>query len=276
MKALSIIFLFSFVHLQMGCVSTTESGQVGLERKQLLLVSSGEVEAQSGRAYEQVKTEAAKKGQLDKNAAQVSRVQKIANKIIPHVGTFRQDALDWKWEVHVESNDELNAYCMPGGKMMFYTGIIDRLQLTDNEIAAIMGHEMAHALREHGREQMSEQIVKIGLIQLGVESGLIKENYAGALIALSEMMIGLPHSRGQESEADLVGVELMARAGFNPQEAVSLWKKMSSGGGGKPPEFLSTHPSDESRIKNIQSILPRVMPIYQSSQKNYGGVLKAI
>lgn len=268
LKVLSIIFLFSIAHLQIGCVSTTEGGQVGLDRKQLLLVSSGEVEAQSGRAYEQVKTEAAKKGQLDKNAAQVARVQKIANKIIPHVGTFRQDALDWKWEVHVESNDELNAYCMPGGKMMFYTGIIDRLQLTDNEIAAIMGHEMAHALREHGREQMSEQIVKIGLIQLGVKSGVIKEDYAGALIALSEMMIGLPHSRGQESEADLVGVELMARAGFNPQEAVSLWKKMSAGGGGKPPEFLSTHPSDESRIKNIQSILPRVMPIYQSAQKN--------
>lgn len=267
-KILSTIFLFSLIHFQMGCVSTTEGGQVGLERKQLLLVSSGEIEEQSVKAYEQVKSEAAKKGTLDKNAAQVARVQRIANQIIPHVGTFRHDALNWKWEVHVETNDQLNAYCMPGGKMMFYSGIIERLQLTDSEIAAIMGHEMAHALREHGREQMSEQVVKIGLIQLGVETGVIKEQYAGALVALSEVIIGLPHIRGQESEADLVGVELMARAGFNPQEAVSLWKKMSSGGGGKPPEFLSTHPSDETRIKKIQSILPKVMSIYQNSSKN--------
>ena len=130
-----------------------------------------------------------------------------------------------------------------------------------------MGHEMAHALREHGRERMSEQIVKIGLIQLGVETGVIKENYAQALMALSEVIVGLPHSRGQESEADVVGLELMARAGFDPQEAISLWKKMASGGGAKPPEFLSTHPSDESRIKNIQSILSRVSPLYQNSQK---------
>jgi len=260
-----MIFIYC-IHLLLGCVSTTEGGQVGLERKQLLLVSSEEIESQSGKAYDQVKLEAQQKKQLDRNSSQVYRVQKIANRIVPHVGVFRQDSLNWKWEVHVQTSDELNAYCMPGGKMMFYSGLIDKLSLTDSEIAAIMGHEMAHALREHGREKMSEQIIKVGLIQLGVESGMIKENYAGALMALSEMMIGLPHSRGQESEADVIGLELMARAGFDPRDAVSLWKKMSSGGGSKPPEFISTHPSDENRIKNIQSVLSRVLPIYLNSQ----------
>lgn len=266
MKRVLIQFCFFGFYLQLcSCVSTTEGGQIGLNRKQLLLVSSSEIEAQSGKAYEQVKKEAQQKGILDQNVNQLNRVKKIAQRIIPNVKTFREDALKWKWEVHVQTSDELNAYCMPGGKIMFYTGIIDKLSLTDNEIAAIMGHEMAHALREHGRERMSEQIIKMGLLQLGVKSGVINENYAGALVALSEVMIGLPHNRGQESEADIVGLELMARSGFDPREAISLWRKMSSSGGAKPPEFMSTHPSDETRIKNIQSRLSRVMPIYEKS-----------
>ncbi len=156
---------------------------------------------------------------------------------------------------------------MPGGKMMFYTGIIEKLKLSDSEIAAIMGHEMAHALREHGRERMSEQLLKVGLVQLGVQSGVIEENYAGALLGLSELIIGLPHSRGQESEADLMGLEMMSRAGYDPHAAISLWEKMSASGGTKPPEFMSTHPSDQTRIKNIQSNLHRVLPLYQSTQK---------
>lgn len=248
-----------------GCVSTTGGGELGTDRKQLLLVSSEQIEAQSGQAYEQVKLEAQKTKTLDRNASQVQRVQRIANKIIPQVRIFREDALRWNWEVHVQTSDELNAYCMPGGKMMFFSGIIDKLKLTDNEIAAIMGHEMAHALREHGRERMSEEVIKMGLIQVGVQSGIINEKYAGALIAFSDLVVSLPHSRGQESEADIVGLELMARAGFDPREAVSLWKKMSEEGGGKPPEFLSTHPSDESRIKKIQAQLNHVLPLYQSA-----------
>ena len=130
-----------------------------------------------------------------------------------------------------------------------------------------MGHEIAHALREHGREQMSEQILKMGLLKIGVETGVIKEKYAGALLVLSNVMIDLPHSRNQETEADVVGLELMARGGYNPEEAISLWQKMAANGGGKPPEFLSTHPADETRIKKIRATLTKVNPLYRQAKK---------
>lgn len=262
-KAIILTILSFNIH----CASTTGGGDIGLERKQLMLVSSQEIESKSAEAYEQVKQDALTKHTLNTNASELARVQKIAKRIIPQTSAFREDATQWNWEVHVQASNELNAYCMPGGKIMFYSGIIEQLKLTDAEIAAVMGHEIAHALREHGRERMSEEIIKMGVLQLGVQSGVIKEKYASALMLLSNFVVSLPHSRSQESEADIVGLELMARAGYDPKEAVNLWNKMNQVGGAKPPEFLSTHPADSTRIKNIQSYLSKVEPLYQESIK---------
>ena len=161
-----------------GCqsVDTTQAGVVGVDRDQRMMVSSEEVDAGAKKAYAQMMAEAQKKGVLDKDAATLKRVQDITKRLIPHTAVFRPDAVKWEWEVHVISIDEVNAWCMPGGKMAMYTGLIQKLNATDDEIAAVMGHEIGHALREHARERMSRQMGT----QLGV--GLI-----GALFGIGDL-----------------------------------------------------------------------------------------
>ena len=250
-----------------ACASSTEEGAVGMGRKQLLLMPAAQIEAESAKSYEQIKAEAKTKNTLNMNTTQLHRVRIIADRLIPFTGNFRADALKWSWEVNVIASKELNAWCMPGGKMMFYTGIIDQLKLTDSEIAAIMGHEMAHALREHGRERYSQEMAKQLGASLLVASGLVEEKYV-QLGLVATIFFSLKYGRDQESESDTLGLELMARAGYNPEAAVTLWKKMAAAtGGSKMPQWLSTHPSGEARIREITALLPRVTPLYQAANK---------
>jgi predicted Zn-dependent protease len=251
-----------------GCATTTAGGAVGATRPQLMLISSEELDQMAAQSYTKLKSDSITKGALNKDPAVLQRVRAIALRIEPQTAVFRNDAPRWNWEVNVISSKELNAFCMPGGKIMFYSGLIDTLHLSDDEIAIVMGHEISHALREHSREQVSQEIaaktaIDIGsaLLGLGEESGKL------ATIGY-ENFIATKFSRTDESEADRMGLELAARAGYDPRAGVSLWRKMmQASGGAQPPEFLSTHPAGPDRIQQIEHLLPTVMPLYEAAHQ---------
>jgi len=248
-------------------VQTTQSGTVGVDRKQTMMLSATEVNNAAAQAYLQTMKQASGKSALNRDPGQVNRVRTIASRLIPATGAFRNDAPGWRWEVNVISSQEVNAWCMPGGKIAVYTGLIDKLAVTDAELAAVMGHEIAHALREHGREKASQQAAQNTII--GIGGALLGVGQIGASLAniVADVTFSLPNSREFEREADRIGVELSARAGYDPYAAVSLWQKMSQVGGGAPAQFLSTHPSAASRIQDLQDYAARVMSIYQSTQR---------
>src|SRR5690606_24854208 len=250
-------------------VQTTGSGTAGVDGKQLIApsVPAEQLQQAADQQYSEMMSKARSAGALDANAAQVQRVRTITNRLIAQVGAFRSDASSWPWEIHVVSSDDVNAWCMPGGKMAIYTGLIDRIKPTDDELAAVLGHEMAHALREHSREQISQQMAtQVGLSILTAVTGVQGVNDLGS--ALTNVMFTLPNSRTHESEADLIGVELAARAGYDPRAAVTLWQKMAAlGGSSAPPEFLSTHPSAATRSAELQRNAEKVMPLYEAARR---------
>lgn len=251
-----------------GCQTTTSSGAVGAQRSQLMLISSDELENSAALGYSKMKKEATGKGALNTDPAMLQRVQAIAKRLQPQTAVFRADAPAWKWEVNVLSSKELNAFCMPGGKIMFYSGLITQLKLSDDEIAVVMGHEISHALREHSREQVSQAIAAQTAINLG--TSLLGLGSTSAEVANTgyQAFIATKFSRTDESEADTIGLELTARAGYDPRSAISLWNKMMQANqGGRPPEFLSTHPAEENRIAEIRALLPTVMPLYEKAKQ---------
>jgi len=248
----------------LGCetVKTTNAGAVGVDRKQQMLVDSATIEQGAAEAYATELKTARDKGVLDTDKAQLARVTTIAKRIVAQTPTFRPDAASWKWEFHVQKTDELNAYCMPGGRIMVYSGLIEKLDTTDAELATVIGHEIAHALREHTRERVSrayaQQLVLAGAAAVTGAS----EGATNIANMVGQVTFQLPFSRDQESEADDIGLELMARAGYDPRAALTLWQKMSRAEASGTPKFLSTHPAPKDRIKDIEKNLPRVLPLY--------------
>ncbi len=249
-------------------VETTKGGTVGVERKQTMSVLTPRVAAGRPDGGAAVPADQAGSGQEERaepRSRQTERVRTIAQRLIPQTAVFREDAPRWAWEVNVLSSNEVNAWCMPGGKIAVYSGLIEKLNATDDELAAVMGHEISHALREHARERMGrQQATGIGVAVLEIFSGV---SLGGLGQTFAESMFVLPNSRENEQEADRIGVELAARGGYDPRAAVSLWKKMASLGGGQTPQWLSTHPSHETRIRDLQDYSQRVMPLYEKAKR---------
>ena len=236
------------------------------------LVPAESVERSATQQYAQLLQQAASQNALGpKDSAQVKRLRAIAQRIIPFAVAWNPRARDWQWEVNLIGSRQVNAFCMPGGKIAFYSGILQQLKLTDDEVAMVMGHEVAHALREHARKRMGKNAVTQGAARIG---GAVAASVLGIDPRLTDAaargganLLTLEFSREDESEADLVGMELAARAGYDPRAGVSLWQKMGAANKNAPPQWLSTHPSGKSRIKEIEANLPKVLPLYERARR---------
>ena len=242
-------------------------------RSQLLLVSEQSAIAESAQAYQSMMSGLDKKGKISTDSKLTARIHLITDRLIDQAILFRPETRNWAWSVNViDEPKTVNAFCMAGGKMGIYTGLIEKIKPTDDEIAAVMGHEISHALLQHSREQMSEQAVMgVGVALIGVTASSdadrgTRENVAG-LAAITLIM--LPHSRNHESEADKLGVELAAKAGYNPRAAVTLWNKMLAESGSKSNfDWLSTHPASPKRVAALESLEAEMMGFYQQAKKN--------
>ena len=233
------------------------------------LIPAETLEASAVQQYSQTLGEADSKGMLATyDDPQLKRLRAIAAKLIPFTAQWNPDSRKWKWDVNLIRSKQINAWCMPGGKIAFYTGILDQLQLNDDEVAMIMGHEMAHALREHSRERLAKS--RATSMGLSVASQLLGLGQVGDIAAnLGTQLLTLKYGRDDETEADLVGLEIAARGGFKPEASVQLWKKMlgATGGGKGQPSFLSTHPSGNNRIQELEANLPKVAQLYEQAQQ---------
>lgn len=242
--------------------STTPTG-----RKQLSLVSEQQAINSSKMAYVETIGGVQKEGKLNTDPALIKRVRAITNRLIPQAVALRPETAQWEWQVNVIEDDaEVNAWCMAGGKMAVYTGLIKQIKPTDDELAQVMGHEISHALANHSAERMSVALASnLGVSLVGVLTDSKLAEVGG--LAAAKLAVELPNSRTGESEADQIGIELAAKAGYDPHAAVTLWQKMGAlGGGGQTPQFLSTHPSPTNRQQTLEALVPKMMPFYAAAR----------
>jgi Zn-dependent protease with chaperone function len=244
-----------------------EGVQVGPRSRFESLVSAEQIEAEAARGYDEMLAQAQRAHRLaPPDNVQRRRLVMISERLRPFTAMWNARAAGWRWEVNLIGSPQINAFCMPGGKIAFYWGILSKLQLSDDEVAMVMGHEMTHALREHGRAQIGKQVATQGAI--GLLSGLFGWGYAGRQVAgAGGRLLSLKFSRDDETEADLVGLELAARAGYDPHAGLTLWRKMDAASKGAPPAFLSDHPSNPERLNVIAANIPRVQGLYNRAPK---------
>ena len=259
----------AFLLAAAGAAALPVAAQVDVGKSSAMrqLVPAEQLETSATQQYDQMLAQAkAKRALAPDNHPQLIQLRAIAQRIIPYAQQWNSRAGSWRWEVNLIGSKQINAFCMPGGKIAFYTGILDQLKLTDDEIAMVMGHEMAHALREHARERIAKsQATSIGL-SLGAQ--LLGLGELGNMAAnLGTQLLTLKFSRSDESEADLVGLELAARAGYDPQAAVTLWQKMGQATGNGGIGFLSTHPTGPDRIRELEQNVPKVQGLYQAARR---------
>lgn len=239
-----------------GCVGSTTTNSSTTDRTQIMLISEQEINTSAAQEYDKVIAQAKAQKALNTNAKQTKRVKNIAKKLIAKASIYRPDSKNWDWEVNVINSDEVNAWCMPGGKIAVYTGLINTVKPTDDELAVVISHEIAHALREHSREQMSAEYAKQGALNIAAMFGVDQTKLAIG-DAISNIGFSLPFSRSHETEADELGLELMNAAGYDTDAAASLWKKMMAASGGSSnalDNLLSTHPSNDDRIENLTEL----------------------
>ena len=253
------LFTAALVLLVAAC-ATSPTG-----RRQLMLVSEEQAISSSRQAYAQEMGKYQKEGKLVTDPRTLKRVSVITERLVAQAVKMRPDSAKWQWSVQVIDDPKtVNAWCMAGGRMALYTGLIMKVDPTDDELAQVMGHEIAHALANHTAERMSTAMAANAGI---LAAGLISDNPGQAMAmtaAAATVAIKLPNSRTAENEADQIGMDLAARAGYDPRAAVTLWQKMAKVGGNAPPEWLSTHPSDTTRQERLSALAPKMMPYYQA------------
>lgn len=239
-------------------------------RRQLALVSEDSAIVASQEAYAAQMRELRSEGKLEPESSRVSRrVEEITSRLVAQAVEMRPETADWQWSVEVIDEPEVvNAWCMAGGRMAVYTGLIEKLDPTDDELAQVMGHEISHALANHTAERMSVAIAtNAGVAIAGILSENAQRTMSTAAIAAA-LAIQMPNSRTAETEADEIGIELAAKAGYNPNAAISLWQKMASVSGDGPPQFLSTHPSPANRQERLAELAPQMMAYYDEARRN--------